>query len=138
MPIHTPDFEDMGGVFNFGADLERFRDLELVVRSERDRRVCDTQCDNPDAVDTPAVRKTRARSRSVAHSASKMITILKGKTGKRKQTSYVVTQCDDRNSSRNFWQGRLTHSKWANVFIGLMHIYNPENRIYEGATNMIS
>ena len=28
--------------------------------------------------------------------------------------------------------------KWANVFIGLMHIYNAEIRIYEGATNMIS
>ena len=64
-----------------------------------------------------------------------MIEILKSKIGKRKQASYVVTQCDDRNSARKFWQGRLTHSKWANVFIGLMHIYNPEIRIYESVTN---
>jgi hypothetical protein len=72
------------------------------------------------------------------HTAFKMIELLKKEVGKRKQLSYVVTQCSMRSSARKFWAGRLTNSKWANVFIGLMHIYNPEIRIYEDSTNMIS
>ena len=48
------------------ANLGQFRDLELVARYERDRRVCDTRRDKPDAMNTPTVRKTRALSGSVA------------------------------------------------------------------------
>ena len=42
------------------ANLGQIRDIDLVARYERDRRVCDTRRDKPDAMNTPAVRKTRA------------------------------------------------------------------------------
>ena len=37
------------------ANLGQFRDLDLVARYERDRRVCDTRRDKPDAMNTPTV-----------------------------------------------------------------------------------
>jgi hypothetical protein len=70
--------------------------------------------------------------------ASLMVEKLKAKIAKRQQKSVVVTQCSSRGSARRFWNGRLTHSTWANVYVGLMHIYANEMRIYEDAECMIS
>ena len=72
------------------------------------------------------------------HMASDMVERLKSIIVRRRQKSYVITQCDMRASARNFWKGRLTQSSWADVFVGLMHIYDERIQIYEGAWNMIS
>ena len=36
-----------------------------------------------------------------------------------------------------FWQGRMTQSTWANVYVGLFNSFDNEYLIYEDAVNMI-
>ena len=69
---------------------------------------------------------------------SSMVEKLKAKVNRRKQKSYVITQCDNKKAATKFWQGRLTRSMWADVLVGLMYIYDADMQIYENATNMIS
>ena len=54
---------------------------------------------------------------------SHMIAQLKQYVGRRKQRSYVFTQASKKPKALKFWKGRLTQSKWANVFVALMHQY---------------
>lgn len=73
------------------------------------------------------------------HNASRMVEILKRHTAKRKQQSYVFTQVSSKRPAIQFWRGRLSHSDWGNVLVGIFHIYNQDYRIYEDIyANMIS
>ena len=56
----------------------------------------------------------------------------------RTQHSYVFTQCSRKRQAMQFWPGRLTTSKMANILVGIFHLYDPDYRIYEDVTNMVS
>ena len=74
---------------------------------------------------------------SKSHFVFHMIELLKNNISKRKQKSYLFTQSSLKKKAIEFWKGRLTHSKLANIMVGIFHLHNPEYLIYEDVTNMV-
>ena len=74
-------------------------------------------------------------TKSVAY---RMIKRLKQYVGKRKQASFVFTQASKEPRALKFWRARLTQSKWANVYVALMHQYCADYEIYTDTVSLIS
>tara|TARA_Y100000748_G_scaffold245221_1_gene209570 strand:- start:29 stop:727 length:699 start_codon:yes stop_codon:yes gene_type:complete len=73
------------------------------------------------------------------HSAFTMIEQLKREVARRRQMSYLFTQCSNARSAKKFWEGRFSsHSQWADMFVGLFNIYDSDYKIYEDASNMMA
>ena len=61
---------------------------------------------------------------------------LKSAVSKKRQKSFLFTQCAKLTKAKQFWRGRLTCSKWADVCVGLFHLYDDTFRIYDDVLHM--
>ena len=73
-----------------------------------------------------------------AHCAFSMVEEVKRLVKNQRCPSFVCTQASNATKKAiDFWNGRLTHSTWANIYIGLLHLYDTDYTIYEDVNNMI-
>lgn len=71
------------------------------------------------------------------HSACWLVDSLKSVVVNRRFASVVFTQCAKTSVAKAFWQGRMTQSTWANIYVGLFNSFDEEYLIYEDAVNMV-
>lgn len=72
-----------------------------------------------------------------AHCAFSMVEEIKRIVKNQRCPSYVVAQASTKDNAIGFWKGRLTYSSWANIYIGLLYLYDANYIIYEDVNNMI-
>lgn len=75
---------------------------------------------------------------SEQHMAYTLVEKLKCVIRKRKQTSYIFTQCARKPKAIRFWQGRFNNSKMSNLLVGAFHLYDHDYLIYEDVHNMMA